>query len=92
MESGALEGIRAELRGLSGRVEGMHTGLGTVRGSIGKHDTEIGVLRIELKNMREDVSEIKDQMKWVLRGLFAAIAVGLMFVAAVAGLILQGAG
>jgi uncharacterized protein YdhG (YjbR/CyaY superfamily) len=88
----ALGALRAELQGVERRVDGVHTGLGVVRAKSAAHDTAIEVIHTEVGNIREDIGELKDKMKWIIRGLFGAIAVGLMFVVAIAGLILQASG
>lgn len=89
MEAGTIAEIRAGLRVLESRVDGIHHGLGQVRGQTAKHDVSLGVVSTELANIKEDIHELNGKMTWVVRGLFAAIAVGLMFVVAVATLIIQ---
>lgn len=89
MEVGAL---RAEIHAIERQVDSVHNGLGAVRAKAAEHDTAISVLHTEFGNLRDDIAELKDKMKWIIRGLFGAIAVGLMFVVAVAGLIVQAAG
>lgn len=92
MEAGALGELRVELHGLEKRVDGIHHGLGVVRGQSASHETSISVIHSELRNVSEDIAELKGQMKWVLRGLFAGIAVGLAVLTAVATLVVQLAG
>lgn len=89
MEAGTIGALRVELSGLERRVDGVHNGLGVVRAKVAEHDTAISVLHTEIGNIREDIGELKDKMTWIIRGLFAAIAVGLMFLVAVATLIFQ---
>lgn len=67
-----LEGFRIRMENAEARLDSMHTGLGSVRGKGHKHDSELGVLKTEFKAQREDMGELKDQMKWVIRGLVAA--------------------
>lgn len=87
--SGAIAGMKAEIRGLEQRVDGMHQGLGSVRGAIGNQEVRQGVLQTELKNVSDDIGELKGQMKWVLRGLWLAAATFTTFTVSLAILIVQ---
>jgi hypothetical protein len=91
MEANA-NAFRIELREHDRRISGLHRSLGVLSTDVGNHKTDISVLHTELGNIREDIAELKTDMKWIKRGLFGAIAVGLMFVVAVATLIVQVAG
>lgn len=84
-----MERIRAEMRGLEQRVDAMHSGLGAVRGQIGNHATELGVMHTELSNISDDIGELKGQMKWVLRGLWLAAATFTTFTVSLAVLIVS---
>jgi hypothetical protein len=81
--------MRAELRGLEQRVDSMHTGLGAVRGAVGGHDTQIGIMAKQFENVTEDIGELKGQMKWVLRGLWLAAATFTSFTIGLAVLIVS---
>lgn len=91
MEAGApgMEGMRAEMRSMEGRVDAMHTGLGSVRGAVANHDTKLGVVGKELENISDDIGELKGQMKWVLRGLWLAAATFTTFTVSLAVLIVS---
>lgn len=84
-----LEGVKAELRGLESRVDGIHNGLGSVRGKQAKQEVQSSVLRTELKGVSEDIGELKMQMKWVLRGLWLAAATFTTFTVSLAVLIVS---
>jgi hypothetical protein len=51
------------------------------------------LIRIEgkVEEQGDDIAEMKNDMKWIKRGLFGAIAVGMMFTVAVASLVIQAA-
>jgi predicted nucleic acid-binding Zn-ribbon protein len=93
-----------EARGLS--VEVLNERFNTLHARTKSHHDSISKLREEkelqgkalvrmeeqLENQGEDIAEMKKTMTWIVRGLFGAIAVGLMFVVAVVTLIVQVAG
>jgi hypothetical protein len=84
-----LEGMQAEIRGIEQRVDAMHSGLGSVRGTLGAHDTKLGVVSTTLDNIVDDIGELKGQMKWVLRGLWLAAATFTSFTVGLAVLIVS---
>lgn len=86
MEVAALQ---ERLRGLENRTDANHNGLAEQRNANARQDKEIAVTHIELEGVREDLHEIRAQMKWVMRGLWAAAATFTVFFLGVAGLVLQ---
>jgi len=100
MEASAAE-IR--FRGIEGRLDASHRSVTELRGSSTRHETEIQVTGTEVREIREDIAEMKKEltearreqkaeMVWIRRGLWAAAGTFLMFVVALATLILQASG
>jgi hypothetical protein len=87
----ALGVIEERLRNQEGRLKSNRKDINDLY----KYDRERGdaLIRIEGKQDEQgvDISELKSLMNKILWGLFGAIAVGLMFVVAVATLIIQAA-
>lgn len=97
MEANALE---FRLRNHDARIEANHDSIKALRETSARHDTEISVMRTELRETREDIAEMreamskqrqeqKDEMAWVRRGLWAAAGTFLMFFIAAASLLLN---
>jgi uncharacterized coiled-coil DUF342 family protein len=100
MEASAAE-IR--FRGVENRLDASHRSITELRGSSSRHDTEIQTTSVEVREIREDIGEMKREltearkeqkaeMVWIRRGLWAAAGTFLMFVVALATLILQAGG
>jgi chromosome segregation ATPase len=100
MEASAAE-IR--FRGLESRLDASHRSVTELRGVSSRHETEIQVTGTEVREIREDIGEMKRElaearkeqkaeMVWIRRGLWAAAGTFLMFVLALASLILQAGG
>lgn len=73
------------------RTKSNHDAIADLRRSGGKRQEKIIKMESTLEDLSDDIAEMKNTMKWIVRGLFGAIAVGLMFVVAVASLVLQAA-
>lgn len=81
--------VEERLRSYDSRIRSNHDRVSKLTERQGEQGELLVEIRADQKNMLEDIAELKNQFKWVLRGLFAAIAVGLVFIAAVANLIVQ---
>lgn len=85
--------IDSRLREHDRRLDANHDSIGGLRGHQAKQDIDIAVMHTELAGVREDISELKgnveSQMAWVRRGLWAAAGTFLMFVVALAALIVS---
>jgi len=83
--------IEGRLREHDRRLDATHNSIGDLRASNAKQDIEIAVLHSELGNLSGEIHELKGnfeaQMAWVRRGLWVAAGTFLMFVVALAGLI-----
>jgi predicted nucleic acid-binding Zn-ribbon protein len=88
----SLERLDERMRTAHARIRSNHDKLGRVEDRQGKQAEAMVEIRGQLTDVSEDLKEIKDQVKWLLRGVFGAIAVGLMFVVAIGSLIVQGVG
>jgi septal ring factor EnvC (AmiA/AmiB activator) len=86
MEASATE-IR--LRNHESRIEANHDSLATLRSDSAGHDRDIAVIATELRETREDLGEIRKELAWVKRGLWAAAATFLMFFVAAASLLVS---
>jgi chromosome segregation ATPase len=86
MEASAVE---VRLRNHEARLDANHTSIGTLRDTSARHETEISVMRTELRETRDDLSEIRGELTWVKRGLWAAAGTFLMFFIACVSLLLN---
>lgn len=84
-----MDWFRARIEELDRRATANHDGMAKVRNQVAKHDTTVGVMSNELKNVSEDLGELKGQMKWVLRGLWLAAATFTSFTIGLAVLIVS---
>jgi len=100
MEASAAE-IR--FRGVENRLDASHRSITELRGASSRHETEIKTTSLEVREIREDIGDMKRElaearkeqkaeMVWIRRGLWAAAGTFLMFVVALASLILQAGG
>lgn len=95
MEAGGIplrEWITDKLSGFDSRIRSNHDSIGKVRERQGKQQEKLIKIESTLNDLKEDMGEMKNTLRWIMRGLFGAIAVGLMFVVAVGTLIIQAAG
>jgi chromosome segregation ATPase len=99
MEASAAE-IR--FRGVESRLDASHRSVTELRGTSARHETEIQVTGTEVREIREDIGDMKKElsearkeqkaeMVWLRRGLWAAAGTFTMFVVALATLIMQAA-
>lgn len=89
MEALSLERLDERMKSLDARTRSNHE---SIRESREKQEVEgKALVRIEgrLNEQATDIAEMRTDMKWIKRGLFGAIAVGLMFTVAVATLVVQ---
>ena|SRR6187200_1727023 len=100
METSAAE---FRFRGIEGRLDASHRTTTELRGVSARHETEIKVTGTEVREIREDIGEMKrelakareeqkGEMVWIRRGLWAAAASFMTFVLMLAAVILQAAG
>jgi len=99
MEASAIE---VRLRNHEARIEANHRSTSQLRDASARHETEIKVTGTEVREIREDIGEMKRElskareeqkaeMVWIRRGLWAAAGTFTLFVVALATLILQAA-
>lgn len=81
--------VAIELREHDRRISGLHRTLGGLGTDVGDLKTNAAVSKKELDGLREDISDMRADMKWIKRGIWSAVAVGLMFVVAVSSLVIQ---
>lgn len=97
MEASAVD-IR--LRNHEERITANHDSLAKLRDTSARHETEISVMRTELRETREDIGQMRtdlksardeqrDEMVWVRRGLWAAAGTFLLFFVAASSLLLN---
>lgn len=86
------EWINERFRSYDSRIRSNHDNLAKQAGEINQQGRDLVGMRGEVKDQGEDIKEMKEDMKWIKRGLFGAIAVGMMFTVAVASLVIQAAG
>lgn len=101
MEASAIE---VRLRNHEARLDASHRSVSELRNDSARHETEIKVTGTEVREIREDIGEMKrelskareeqrSEMVWIRRGLWAAAASFTTFVLMLAAVILQaGAG
>lgn len=99
MEASAIE---VRLRNQEARLEASHKSISTLRDVSARHETEIKVTTTEVRETREDISEIrkamerqrqeqKDELTWFRRALIGATITFLMAFIAALALVLQAA-
>jgi septal ring factor EnvC (AmiA/AmiB activator) len=97
MEASAIE---VRLRTHEARLDSSHRSVTELRNTTARHETEIKVTGTEVREIREDIGEMKHElsearkeqkaeMVWIRRGLWAAAASFMTFVLMLAALILQ---
>jgi septal ring factor EnvC (AmiA/AmiB activator) len=95
--------IEVRLRNHDARLESHHNALGDLRSASSRHETEIKVTGTEVREIREDIGEMKREFakgreeqkeeRVLLRRTFiAAASTFAMFIVALATLILQAGG
>ena len=100
MESAAFE---VRLRNHDERLDASHRSVSELRNTSARHETEIKVTGTEVREIREDIGEMKrelarareeqkGEMVWIRRGLWAAAASFMTFVLMLAAVILQAGG
>lgn len=90
--SGALRVIESTLADHDRRLEANHDTIRTLRDGekgVNAHETKINVIATELRETREDLTEIRGELAWVKRGLWAAAGTFLMFFVACVSLLLN---
>lgn len=74
MEASApgMEWVRARIEELDRRTEANHESIANVRSKANGHDGDLRALHVEFAAQREDMQELKEQGKWIIRGLVGA--------------------
>lgn len=67
-----MERVLTRIEELDRRATANHDSIASVRGAVASLSTDAKVLHTEFEAQREDMGELKDQMRWVIRGLVAA--------------------
>jgi len=94
MEAGGIslrEWVNQRFENSDARIRGVHDSVKDIRKDVAKHDRFNGQVETRLEEIGKDIKELKDDMKWIKRGLFGGIAVGISFTLALAALIVQAA-
>lgn len=93
MEAGRLSlGVLDErVKGLDARTRSTHDSLAQMREREGVRAEALVRIEGKVAGQADDIAEMKDDLRWIKRGLFGAIAVGLTFTIAVAALVIQAA-
>jgi septal ring factor EnvC (AmiA/AmiB activator) len=97
MEASAVD---VRLRNHEARLEANHDSIAKIRDQSASHETRISVITTELRETREDIADMKrdlkdardeqrEEMVWVRRGLWAAAGTFLLFFVAAASLLLN---
>lgn len=85
----SMDLILERLANADSRITANHDAVSRLRGRVYDHETQLKVLHTEFEAQREDMKELKGQMKWVLRGLWLAAATFLTFTIALATLVVS---
>lgn len=85
----SLERLDERQRSADTRIRSVHDGLAKLREEKEKQGRALVRIEGQLEEQANDISDLKKILTRILWGLFGAIGVGLMFVVAVATLIIQ---
>lgn len=77
------EWMEEKFRSYDSRLRSNHDSISKFRDKQGKQGETLVEINGKLEEQSNDIAELKEDMKWIKRGLFGAIAVGLMFVVGV---------
>lgn len=83
--------IEERMRSYDSRIRSNHDNIAKTRDRLGKQGENLIRIEAKLEEQSADIADLKKTLTWIVRGLFGAIAVGLMFVVAVGTLIIQAA-
>lgn len=97
---GSLEAVEVRLNNHEQRIDASHQSISLLRDSSARHETKISVITTELREVREDVGDIKRELReareeqkaemtWVRRGLWAAAGTFMLFFVAAASLLVS---
>jgi hypothetical protein len=64
--------MRARIEELDRRTQANHDTIASVRNKANGHDGDLRALHVEFSAQREDMGELKEQGKWIIRGLVGA--------------------
>lgn len=67
-----LEVLAERIEVLQARARSNHDGISKLREGEGKQNERFVKLESGVEEIKNDIGELKDQMKWVIRGLVAA--------------------
>lgn len=85
--------IQERLRNHHARINSNHDSISDLRDKQATQDTKIAVIHTELRETREDISEMHEdftsQLVWVRRGLWAAASTFTVLILMLAALIVQ---
>jgi hypothetical protein len=83
----ALGILQERVRSNERRIDANHDSVAHLRAAATTQEVKIAVISADLEDIHDDLGEIKGQLRWVLRGLWAAAGTFLMFAVALGGLI-----
>jgi hypothetical protein len=92
MEAGGIplrDWIADRFKNYDARIRSNHDRVADQQRELNTQGRSLVKIEEQLKDQGEDIAEMKNDMKWIKRGLFGAIAVGLMFTVAVSTLVIQ---
>lgn len=82
--------MRARIEELDRRATANHDSIASVRSKANGHDGDLRALHVEFAAQREDMKELKDQGKWIIRGLVAATVTFTGLIITILTAVLQG--
>jgi hypothetical protein len=92
MEAGGIplrQWIEQRFDDYNTRIKSNHDSVVELRKKQGTQGESLIRIEEQLDDQGHDIEEMKNDLKWIKRGIFGAIAVGLMFTIAVANLVVQ---
>ena len=79
----ALGALTQRVRGIERTADANGKAINDLAGKQGNQQTEIAVIIQQHQEIREDIGELKGQLRWIIRGIAGMIGTGLIVAATV---------
>lgn len=83
---GSLEAVEVRVNEHDRRLSGLHKTVGGLSTTVGDHDSALSGMRVELKETRQDLGEIKESLVDTRRALYIVASTMATFTLSIIGL------